>query len=61
MCTEHHTRYRRCTHTRFQRWEYCSILLPTDRLPSTGRSCRRYKLRYKNTGDNSRCYECLQE
>ncbi|KAH7069122.1 hypothetical protein BKA63DRAFT_383256, partial [Paraphoma chrysanthemicola] len=48
MCTELHTRFRPCTHTRLLRWDYCSVIIPSDRLPATGRACRRYKLKYKD-------------
>ncbi|CAE7201189.1 hypothetical protein PTTW11_08798 [Pyrenophora teres f. teres] len=61
MCIETYTRYLRCTHTQLQRWDYCAILIPTDRIPSTGRSCRKYKLRYKDTYNNDACFECLRE
>ncbi|KAF1937594.1 hypothetical protein EJ02DRAFT_318161, partial [Clathrospora elynae] len=59
MCIETLTRHRTCTHTRLHHWSYCSILIPSDRLPSTGRSCRLYKLRYKEGGAG--CVECMQE
>lgn len=58
MCIELHTRYRRCTHARLLHWTYCPILTPSQRQPSTGRACRRYKLRYKESNDNVGCFEC---
>jgi hypothetical protein len=61
MCIETHTRHRRCTHTRFLRWDYCSILIPTDRLPTTGRLCRRYKLRFQDAKKSEECVECARE
>ncbi|KAG9194784.1 hypothetical protein G6011_04819 [Alternaria panax] len=58
MCIEIHTRYRRCTHTRLLHWTYCPILTPSERQPSTGRSCRKHKLRYKESKDATSCFEC---
>lgn len=58
MCIELHTRYRRCAHTRLLHWTYCPILTPSQRQPSTGRACRRHKLRYKESNDNVGCFEC---
>jgi hypothetical protein len=43
------------------RWEYCSVIIPADRLPETGRTCPRYKLRYKNNQDVVNCFECVRE
>ncbi|KAI2479587.1 hypothetical protein Ptr902_08852 [Pyrenophora tritici-repentis] len=61
MCTETYTHYIRCTHKQLQRWDYCAVLMPADRIPRTGRACRRYKLRHKDTFNNDACYECLRE
>jgi hypothetical protein len=58
MCIELHTRYRRCARTRLLHWTYCLILTPSQRQPSTGRACRRHKLRYKESNDNVGCFEC---
>ncbi|KAF1846403.1 uncharacterized protein K460DRAFT_258096, partial [Cucurbitaria berberidis CBS 394.84] len=57
MCIEVYDRFRRCGHARFLRWDYCSVIIPADRLPDTGRACRRYKLRYKNSQDSAKCFE----
>lgn len=43
------------------RWDYCSVIIPADRLPETGRTCRRYKLRYKNDQDAVNCFDCLRD
>jgi hypothetical protein len=61
MCIEIHCRFRRCGHTRFMRWDYCSVIIPADRLPKTGRTCRRYRLRYKNNQDAVNCFDCVWE
>ncbi|KAH8724879.1 hypothetical protein GQ44DRAFT_562180, partial [Phaeosphaeriaceae sp. PMI808] len=60
MCIEVHTRFRRCGHTRFFGWEYCSVIMPALRVPSTGVACRKYKLRYRDNQDSANCFECLQ-
>jgi len=58
MCIEINTRYRHCSHATLLRWDYCATLTPRERQPATGRSCRRYKLRYKESTDNSGCFDC---
>tara|TARA_R110002003_G_scaffold232_7_gene16745 strand:- start:1913 stop:2179 length:267 start_codon:yes stop_codon:yes gene_type:complete len=45
---------------RFLRWDYCSVIIPADRLPATGRACRRYKLKYKDSQAGARCLECVR-
>ncbi|KAF2027653.1 hypothetical protein EK21DRAFT_38251, partial [Setomelanomma holmii] len=64
MCTEIHTRFRPCAHTRFARWDYCSVIIPSDRVPETGRACRRHTLKYKEMqerdGGSGRCLECMK-
>ncbi|KAF2828996.1 hypothetical protein CC86DRAFT_266172, partial [Ophiobolus disseminans] len=60
MCKETHLRFRPCAHTRFHRWDYCSVIIPSHRLPDTGYACRRYKLKYKDEQDNSNCLDCLR-
>ncbi|OAL03788.1 hypothetical protein IQ06DRAFT_198326, partial [Phaeosphaeriaceae sp. SRC1lsM3a] len=61
MCTETHYLFRRCGHTHFLRWDYCSVILPTDRVPNTGRSCRRYRLKFKDNQEQLNCFECIRE
>jgi hypothetical protein len=60
MCIETHNRLLPCTHTLFSHWSYCSVIIPSDRLPETGRSCRRYKLQVKEKRGKE-CFECLKE
>jgi hypothetical protein len=60
MCTEIHSRFRRCTHTRLARWSYCSVLIPRDRTPAIGLACRRYKLRFEDNQNGMDCFECLR-
>jgi hypothetical protein len=61
MCTKIHYRFRRCSHTRFLRWDYCSVIIPSDRVPATGHACRRYKFRYKDNQEQMNCFECIRE
>jgi hypothetical protein len=61
MCVENHYRFRRCGHTRFLRWDYCSVIIPKDRLPETGYACRRYKLKYKDNQEKYNCFDCMRE
>jgi hypothetical protein len=61
MCVENHYRFRRCGHTRFLRWDYCSVIVPKDRLPETGYACRRYKMKYKDNQEISNCFHCMRE
>jgi hypothetical protein len=61
MCAEIHYLFRRCGHTRFLRWEYCSVILPLNRIPATGSSCRRYRLKYKDNQEQLNCFECIRE
>ncbi|KAH7395300.1 hypothetical protein DE146DRAFT_103759 [Phaeosphaeria sp. MPI-PUGE-AT-0046c] len=61
MCTETHYLFRRCGHTRFLRWEYCSVILPPARIPATGRLCRLYRLKHKDNQEQSNCFECVRE
>jgi hypothetical protein len=60
MCTEVHYRFRKCGHTRFFRWDYCSVIIPAQRTPETGHACRRYKLRYKDNQNSLNCFECIR-
>ncbi|KAH7356060.1 hypothetical protein BKA66DRAFT_388617, partial [Pyrenochaeta sp. MPI-SDFR-AT-0127] len=57
MCIETQRRFRRCGHTQLHCWRYCSVIIPSDRLPQTGRACRRYKLRYKHSQNSAKCFE----
>jgi hypothetical protein len=61
MCVENYYRTRRCGHTRFLRWDYCSVIIPKDRLPETGHACRKYKLKYKDNQENYNCFDCMRE
>jgi hypothetical protein len=62
MCVETQTRFRPCAHTCLQRWNYCSVIFPSDRLPDTGHACRQYKLRYVEEKDSSgKCFQCARE
>ena len=61
MCTEWHTRFRRCNHTRLLRWDYCSVLLQRERTPETGLACRKYKRRYRDSQEGWNCYQCMHE
>jgi hypothetical protein len=61
MCTEIHHRFRPCHHTRFLHWDYCSVIIPSDRLPETGRACRRYKVKYKFNQHERGCFDCMKE
>jgi hypothetical protein len=60
MCTETHLRFRPCNHTTFNRWDYCSVIIPADRLPDTGHACRRYRLKYEDHQAGG-CLNCLHE
>ncbi|KAF1919922.1 hypothetical protein BDU57DRAFT_401943, partial [Ampelomyces quisqualis] len=59
MCTELHLRFHPCTHTRFLRWDYCSVIIPSHRIPETGCTCRRYRRRYKEDVSGE-CWECVR-
>lgn len=60
MCTQTHARYDECAHTRLVRWSYCSILTPSERVPETGRGCRRYERRYTREKVLGKCMLCFQ-
>ncbi|KAF2473613.1 uncharacterized protein BDR25DRAFT_166664, partial [Lindgomyces ingoldianus] len=59
MCTEYHWRFRRCGHTRFFSWQYCSDLHKGERSPEAGRSCLGYQLQYKDNQEAYNCYQCM--
>ncbi|KAH3909535.1 hypothetical protein HBI56_060800 [Parastagonospora nodorum] len=61
MCTEILHRPRTCQHTSFLRWDYCSVIIPSDREPEVGRACRLYKVKYKRSHDGHNCFECARE
>ncbi|KAF9739527.1 hypothetical protein PMIN01_02161 [Paraphaeosphaeria minitans] len=57
MCVEIHTRFRRCRHTRFLRYEYCEDV----HNDSHARQCPNYQLRFRDNQENYNCFECLHE
>jgi hypothetical protein len=45
---------RHCHHnTPFVRWGYGNVIIPSDRLPKTGRACQRYRVKYRHKDKGS--------
>lgn len=57
MCVEWHSRFRRCGHTRFLRWDYCTDV-QTD---VTAQQCPRYECKFRDNQETYNCFECIKE